>query len=391
MKQYSGLFFLIIILILAIFMIINPDATVEAAADGLKLWALVVVPALLPFFIAAELLFSLGLVYLLGILLEPVIQPLFRLPGSSALVVVMGFTSGFPVGALLSRKLYDEELLTAEETERLASFTNNSSPLFILGAVGIGMFASREIGFLLAFSHYMANFLVGILWRFKAITRIKMRSEHINNRHTSMSLLKDKLQNLNIGSVMSEAIKNSINNILAIGGFILIFSVITRMLTCWGFMGILAQFLELLFSFLGISWQGAYGMAMGFFEMTIGARTIAASDINNLSAQLAAVSIVLAFSGFSVIAQIMSIFAGTPIRLSFYLLSRLLQMSFSCIITLIGYKYWLLSHAVLPALKIEPYKFLYSFDALTIACYSILSALLLLGILIMAATFSRYD
>jgi nucleoside recognition membrane protein YjiH len=60
MKQYSSLFFLIIILILTFFMIINPDATVEAALDGLKLWGLVVVPALLPFFIAAELLFSLG-------------------------------------------------------------------------------------------------------------------------------------------------------------------------------------------------------------------------------------------------------------------------------------------------------------------------------------------
>jgi len=41
MKQYSSLFFLIIILILTFFMIINPDATVEAALDGLKLWGLV--------------------------------------------------------------------------------------------------------------------------------------------------------------------------------------------------------------------------------------------------------------------------------------------------------------------------------------------------------------
>ena len=132
MKQYSNLFFLIIILILAVFMIINPDETVRASYDGIKLWSLVVVPALLPFFIVAELLFSLGFVYFLGIVLEPIMQPLFRLPGSSSLVIAMGFTSGFPVGALLSRKLYDEKLLTAEETERLASFTNNSSPLFIL-------------------------------------------------------------------------------------------------------------------------------------------------------------------------------------------------------------------------------------------------------------------
>ena len=105
MKQYSSLFFLIIILILALFMIIHPEATVEAAAEGLKLWSMVVVPALLPFFIAAELMFSLGLVYILGLFLEPIMQPLFRLPGCSSLVVAMGFTSGFPVGALLSLRL----------------------------------------------------------------------------------------------------------------------------------------------------------------------------------------------------------------------------------------------------------------------------------------------
>ena len=145
MKQYSSPFFLIIVLILTLFMIINPDATVEAAAEGLKLWATVVVPALLPFFIAAELMFSLGLVYLLSMFLEPVMQPLFRLPGCSALVVAMGFTSGFPVGALLSRKLYEEKLLTAEETERLTSFTNNSSPLFILGAIGVGKIGRAHV------------------------------------------------------------------------------------------------------------------------------------------------------------------------------------------------------------------------------------------------------
>lgn len=385
MKQYSSPFFLIIVLILTLFMIINPDATVEAAAEGLKLWATVVVPALLPFFIAAELMFSLGLVYLLSMFLEPVMQPLFRLPGCSALVVAMGFTSGFPVGALLSRKLYEEKLLTAEETERLTSFTNNSSPLFILGAIGVGMFASKEVGFLLAFSHYLANLLVGLFWRIKAPARIEMPRRDSNKRTASRVMLKEKWLNLEIGSVLSEAIKHSVNNILAIGGFILIFSVITRMLTLWGAMGLLAKLLQILLFFLDLSWHGAYGIAMGGFEMTIGIRTIATPHTTSLAAQLAAVSIVLAFSGLSVIAQIMGIFAGAPIRLSFYLSSRLLQMLFSCIITLLGYKYWLSHHALLPAITIEPYKILYSFDALTTAGYSFLCGCMILVILAITA------
>ncbi|NLB52160.1 MAG: sporulation integral membrane protein YlbJ [Syntrophomonadaceae bacterium] len=391
MKQYSNLFFFIIILILALFMIINPDETVNAASDGIKLWSLVVVPALLPFFIVAELLFSLGFVYFLGVLLEPVMQPLFRLPGCSSLVIAMGFTSGFPVGALLSRKLYDDKLLTAQETERLVSFTNNSSPLFILGAVGVGMFGSREVGFVLAASHYLANLMVGLLWRFKANVKLKSRLQVKNNWHSARSLLMEKFSDLDIGSVLSTSIKNSINNILAIGGFILIFSVITRMLTLWGFMRILAQLLLPFMSFLDISLQGAYGSAMGIFEMTIGTRAIALSDTPNLAGQLAAISMVLAFSGLSVIAQIMSIFAGTPIRMSFYVLSRFMQMTFSCIFTLIFYKYWLAEKIALPALSIEPYRLLYAFDAWTITCYSLLIGAMFIILLFCWAIFMSSD
>jgi len=51
------------------------------------------------FFIVAELMVSLGFVNFLGVIMEPIMRPLFRLPGCSSLVIVMGFTSGFPIGA----------------------------------------------------------------------------------------------------------------------------------------------------------------------------------------------------------------------------------------------------------------------------------------------------
>ena len=51
---------------LAVFMVAEPSSAVTSAAYGLKLWATVVVPALLPFFIVAELLVSMGLVRFFG-------------------------------------------------------------------------------------------------------------------------------------------------------------------------------------------------------------------------------------------------------------------------------------------------------------------------------------
>ena len=383
MGNYSRVFFLIIILILTTFMIINPQETVTAAGMGFKLWFSILLPALLPFFIVAELMVSLGFVNFLGVILEPVMRPIFRLPGCSSLVVVMGFTSGFPIGAILSRKLYDENLLTADEAERLVSFTNNCSPLFILGAVGVGMFASPLAGYLLAFSHYLSNILVGIIWRFRGSSQIMstFRREH--------SLLQEACQAFwqhqntrGIGALLGDAIKNSLNNILAIAGFVIIFSVLTRMLSVWGIMDGIASLLTYLFKAFSLPYPVAYGLGMGMFEITLGTRTVVLATQADFLYKLAAVSIILAFSGFSIIAQVMSIMAGTAVRLSFYMLSRLIQIMLSLVITLLTYK-MIVPHLTVSSFTIPYYKALYSFDAWNISLVCLLIGLVLITLMML--------
>ena len=300
-------------------MLINPE-TVQAASQGLLLWYSVVLPALLPFFIVAELLVKIRLVNFLGILLEPIMRPLFRLPGCSSLVVVMGFTSGFPVGAILTRRLYDQKMLTDDEAERLLAFTNNASPLFILGAVGVGMFANPAIGYLLAIAHYLSNLLVGILWRFRGniAPRLSMPGyTRWQEAYQAMLPVPGKAPE-GIGKILGDAIRNSLNNIMAVGGFIIVFSVLTRMLSIWGFIDCLAALLVRILASAGLSYGQIYGLCMGFFEMTIGAKTAISADTGNALPLLMVISSILAFSGLSIIAQIMSIMAGTNIRWSFY-------------------------------------------------------------------------
>ncbi len=381
---------IIIILLSAIFMLINPQETVQAASQGLQLWYSVVLPALFPFFIVAELLVKIRFVNFLGILLEPIMRPLFRLPGCSSLVVVMGFTSGFPVGAILTRKLYEQEMLTNEEAERLLAFTNNASPLFILGAVGVGMFANPAVGYLLAIAHYLSNLLVGFFWRFrgkqgKSLTKPGLA--RFKEAYQSMLPLPEEPQE-GLGKLLGDAIRSSLNNIMAVGGFIIVFSVLTRMLTIWGFIDGLAAILLNMLGGLNLSYRQVYGLCMGVFEMTIGARTAISSSTGNALPLLMVVSSILAFSGLSIIAQIMSIMAGTHIRWSFYLISRLLQVTFSCIITLIAYRValaWGLASIQVNAIPF--YKVLYDFNAWTFSINCLAVAGLMILALILAALF----
>ncbi|HWQ76612.1 MAG TPA: nucleoside recognition domain-containing protein [Syntrophomonas sp.] len=380
----------IIILLSAGFMIINPHETVQAASQGVLLWSTIVLPALLPFFIVAELLVKIRFIHFMGVLMEPVMRPLFRLPGCSSLVMVMGFTSGFPVGAVLTRELYDQQQLTAEEAERLLVFTNNASPLYILGAVGIGMMGSPAAGYLLAFSAYLSNFLLGILLRFKATSTVPTPGSANRLEAAWQAMLPAPGSSPGIASMLGDAIRRSLSNVMAVGGFIVVFSVLTRILSQWGVIDSLAGMLFHFLKLFNFDYAQVYGLCMGMFEMTLGSKTATASATGSSLTLFITLSVIIAFSGISVIAQVMSIMAGTPVRLSFYLISRLGQMVITCILTFLAFKVALLSGiAVVATQSIPFYKVLYAFDAWTWALRSMLVALLIIFALLVIGSFKK--
>lgn len=112
------------------------------------------------------MLIGFGVVKFIGVLLEPLMRPLFRVPGVGGFVWAMGMASGFPAGAKLTARLRQEGQLTKTEAERLVSFTNCSNPLFIFGAVSVGFFNNAKLGMILALSHYLGNITVGLFMRF---------------------------------------------------------------------------------------------------------------------------------------------------------------------------------------------------------------------------------
>lgn len=373
---------------LLVFMVAQPSAAVNAAGAGLRLWAMVIIPALLPFFIVSELLVNMGLVRFLGVWLEPVMQPIFRLPGCSSLVVAMGFTSGFPIGAILTRRLYDEAWLNAEEAERLVSFTNNSSPLFILGAVGMGMFGSSRVGWLLAISHYAANLAVGV-WcglRGRQTVRRTGRSKEGRWRAAQAEIL-SSIDKDGFAKRLADAIGKSITNILAIGGYIIIFSVITTMLSEWGVMEIIAGLIEWCFGNCGLSYQVAYGAGMGLFEITLGAHTIAQAVDAELLHQLMAVSAMLSFSGLCIITQVMGVMVGTPVRLAYYLKARLMQAILAVSITMAGYRWAVVSAPVSnPLLLPSPF---YAINAWHWSLYCMAAAAVIILVFLCIACLKR--
>lgn len=367
-------FLIIIPVLLGVFMISNPQESLAAARDGFLLWYSVLLPALLPFFMVAELLASSGFIHFMGRLLEPIMQPVFRLPGCASLVIVMGFTSGFPVGAILSRRLYQEGLLSGEQTERLVSFTNNSSPLFVIGAVGAGLFGSSHMGYVLAIAHYLSNFLLGIVLRFRKAPAVMLKNE--------IQLTASEQVAGSIGQMLSSAIKNSLNNIIAIAGFVIFFSVLTRMLVLWGFIDWLALFISKVLTLGHLPSAISYAMSMGLFEISIGTRAVSLAPQSDLLCKMLVASTILAFSGLSIIAQVTGLLADTPVRPGFYVFARLIQIALAIPITVIAYC-WLPAPQAIPSMSTGIKHALYSIDAWGFSMECLILCLLIMIVLIM--------
>ncbi|HWO95105.1 MAG TPA: sporulation integral membrane protein YlbJ [Bacillus sp. (in: firmicutes)] len=352
-------------------LIIYPKEAFDASLRGLNMWWTVVFPSLLPFFIFSEMLIGFGVVRFIGVVLEPFMRPLFRVPGSGGFVLAMGMASGFPAGAKLTARLRQEGQITASEAERLVSFTNSSNPLFIFGAIAVGFFKNPSIGLILALSHYLGNICVGFLMRFHGNNdRTDERDKRPYSFKTALremhhTRLKD---NRPIGKLLGDAVTSSIQTLLMIGGFIILFSVLNRLLFLMGITTLFSHFFSYLLLLFGFSQELSLPLISGIFEITLGSQMTSKASDSVLWQQIAIVSFILAFSGFSVQAQVASILAETDIRFSPFFVARLFHGLFSVILSLLLWKplspYILASQ---PATKPEgthPFTPIYSFDFL---------------------------
>lgn len=319
--------------VMAASMICFPKESFDASVRGLNMWWEIVFPSLLPFFIVSEMLISFGVVTFLGILLEPIMRPLFKVPGVGGFVWAMGMASGNPAGAKLTARLRQEGQINQIEAERLVSFTNSSNPLFIFGAVSVGFFHKPQLGLLLAVSHYLGNICVGLIMRFYGrgnVNPINQERKRLTIRSAFSAVHQTRVQdNRPIGKLLGDAVTSSIQTLLMIGGFIILFSVINKLLFLLHITAFLAKGVEILFAALSIPKSLSIPFISGLFEITLGSKLTSQVHQATLLHQVIVTSFILAFGGFSVQAQVASILSATDIRFQPFFLARIMQGIFA--------------------------------------------------------------
>ena len=300
-----------------------------SAKNGLILWATAVVPSLFPFFVSTELLSYTNIIKYLGKWLNPIMRPLFNVPGEGAFAFLMGLISGYPVGAKIVSNFVEQGIVTQQEAERLVAFTNNSGPLFIIGTVGITLFGSTTIGLLLFITHILACITVGIVLRFFYKTSDNSNNYNYSylNKYVSISAL---------GEVLGKAITNSISTILMIGGFVVIFSVVISILNQSGILSGMSLILSPILCAIRFPAELINPILSGIVELTNGVSLVANTHIKAISINIISASFLLGFGGISVLLQVFSIINKTGLSIKTYIIGKLLQGIFAAIYTYIA-------------------------------------------------------
>ncbi len=301
-------------------LILFSTTNIKAAKIGLELWATTVVPSLFPFLFATELLSKTKIVSYLGKLLNKIMRPLFNIPGEGAFAFVMGLISGYPVGAKIVTDFRNKGICSQDEGNRMLAFTNNSGPLFIIGTVGVSLFANKSIGLLLFVTHLMACITVGI------ILKIFSPQKHIDNK-------------INICNTKNNSSSNAISTILMIGSFVVIFSVVISILKELHILDLLSNFITPALSFLGIDSSFAIPILSGIIELTNGISLVSTIHLKNISTNIIICAFLLGFGGISVCLQVYSIISKSDLSIKTYIIGKFLQGLFAAIYTFLALHY----------------------------------------------------
>lgn len=298
--------------------ILFPKDMLEAAREGLNLWLFNVLPALLPFVIGVNLLTGLGAAQFIGVLCEPVMRRVFRVSGAGGFPLVMGMLSGFPIGAKITAELRAQEQLSKADAQKILAFSSNAGPLFVLGTVGAGLFKNQAAGILLLSSHYLSALLTGLIFsRFGKPEPEAPKSKILARGFKSMEQARRK-DGRKLGELLAGSVKNGMETMLVIGGFILLFAIIIKASDKTGLLAAIAR------PFGVFMTEGeAVASAAGIIEMTNGVKMLSQGGIGR-SAILATAGLI-SFSGLSIHAQAAGFISRTDLSVVKFIGSKVIH------------------------------------------------------------------
>ena len=303
-KLYNHLIvFINIILLIELF--INKELIINTTHYSLNIWVTSIIPSLFPIFIISELLINYNIINYIPKFIKNIFKYLFNINDNELTIFLISLIAGFPSASVNTKIMYDKKLLNIDECNHILMFTHFGNPIFILTTIGLIFFNNELLGIIIFISHYLSNFILGIL------LRNFNNKRNINNKNNNF--------NINFGTIFINSIKHTIDTLLTILGT----------LTCFLIIG------NILINRLNLSNYNSC-ILKGILEITMGIKELSILNIKDIY-KVVLSTIFLSFGGLSIHMQVISQICYTKIKYKYFLIGRIFQSIISGIISYIIY------------------------------------------------------
>ena len=276
-----------VLLALTLLLFLFPAESAAGARQGLVLCRDLLIPALFPFFVLSSLLIATGTAGRLVRPLAVLTRPLLGISGAGTAALILGLVGGYPVGLRTLAELKQRRECSNREARRTALICNSCGPAFFLGAVGNGVFGSRQAGVLLFCANVSALLLLGLALRM-IWGSAEDGERYIRQDYTPLSEL------------FPDCVRGAFSSVLGVCGYVILFSVLSALADCTGFLGLCQRMLDPLFRGPGGETL-TKSLTVGLLEISTG--TAVLQDARSAKAALPLAAFLLGWGGLSVHGQ----------------------------------------------------------------------------------------
>lgn len=213
MKKTISLILLFFGILLLLF---HPTVTVHAAAQGLAIWYQNILPALLPFAIISDILISSNAFFQIARILHPLARLILPCTKNGAFPIIAGFLFGFPMGSRICAQMVEEGKLSHREASTIFVISNNISPIFITSYIVHDRLRADHLILPVLLLLYVPPLIYGrIAYR---------RMQECPKQTETAPRLKMNF------SIVDAGIMNGFEILCKLGGYIMLFSILTAFL-----------------------------------------------------------------------------------------------------------------------------------------------------------------
>ncbi len=310
--------------LLLIYMVTNPLDAVAASQTGPLLWFNTIIPTLLPFIIISNLIVQLDGMKYLTFWMTPLLGRLLHLSRDGCYAVITGFLCGYPMGAKTAADLTRTGRISRAEGNYLLMFCNNVSPMFIISYIisqtlQAPALQSRTL-IILYLSPVVCAFLFQPLYRYEEKRIVRPHPGTISKTTTGTlrePVLCSKKQPPAGFELIDHCIMDGFEAVVKLGGYIILFSILTRMAALLPVSGPVSTFM------------------IGNIELTNGVQLLAQAGYS-FSLTYILILAATSFGGLSSMAQTMSMLKNSGLSLGRYIPAKLINAGVTAFITLLS-------------------------------------------------------